>query len=81
MLTTPSSVAGGWIEIPSRISFHLISPIFTHPAVATATNGTNFPRSERVAGEIRVRRGTRRARETAIVQEAAVAEAYAVEER
>ena len=75
LLCTPSTSAGGNTEIPSRISFQRIRPIFTHPAVATATNGTNLLRRERVAGEIRVRRGTRRASETAMVQDAAVAEA------
>lgn len=59
---------------PSRISFHRIKPMLTHPALATAAKGTSFERRARAEGETR-RRGTSWERPTAMEQEATVAAA------
>lgn len=53
-----SGVAGGKMSLPSLISFHLIKPTLTHPALATATKGTKRPRRPRVDGERLLKRGT-----------------------
>jgi hypothetical protein len=63
------------MAIPSLISFHLINPILTHPAEATAANGTNLPKSPRVVGDRPRSRGTSVESPTAMAHEATVAEA------
>lgn len=59
---------------PSLISFHRMRATLTHPAEATAANGTNLASVPRVAGESERRRGTSELSPTATEHEAAVAE-------
>jgi len=71
-----SSVRTGYTSIPFRISSPRIRNTFRAPALATAANGTNRPRINRVEGDTDFRRGTSAFRPSATVQEAPTARKY-----